>query len=67
MLRLIREMWGFSPVNKRSQRLAHDGSRYVWPSRVSTQIDTNRVKRSARSALFFRQSMGAISHVGGQN
>jgi hypothetical protein len=28
MLRLIREMWGFSPVNKRSQTNYHE-ERYV--------------------------------------
>src|SRR5207302_4502075 len=60
------QMWGFSPVNKRSQRLANDGSRYIWPSRVSTQIDKNRVKRSARSGLVFRQSMGVLLSIGGQ-
>jgi hypothetical protein len=43
-------------VNKRSQRLAHDGSRYVWPSRVSTQIDKNRMKRSAPEAGLARRA-----------
>ena len=58
------QMWGFSPVNKRSQRLAHDGSRYVWPSRVSTQIDKNRVKRSAPEAGFQAINGGAAHHWG---
>ena len=59
-------MWGFSPVNRREvERLANDGSRYVWPSRVSTHIDTNRVKRSALSPLVFRQSIGVLLTIGG--
>jgi hypothetical protein len=65
MLRLIREMWGFSPVNKRSQRLANDGSRTKGPRLPTIHIDKNRVKRSARSALVFRQSMGVLLTSGG--
>jgi hypothetical protein len=65
MLRLLREMWGVSPVNKRSQRLADDGSCAKGTRLPTTPIDKNRVKRSARSALVFRQSMGVLLNIEG--
>jgi hypothetical protein len=64
MLLLIREMWGFSPVNKRSQRLANDGSRTKDPRLPTTQIDKNRVKRSAPEAGFQAVNGGSAHHWG---